>query len=142
MASLTGPITLISPDGRHQAVLSFSGEIRHGPMYYSLTLDGRSFRRRIFGDAGLWSPDSIYFAVQEWGTTSYTHGPQTHLLVIDLQAEREVSLCPADKGFSEPRAFEGDRLVCAKVYYSEAGRREETEELFLSSVNNWSTLRR
>ena len=57
-------ISAPSPDGLHTAHLAVGGEIRFGPLYFSLSVDGRSFGERIFGDAHLWSPASTLFAAQ------------------------------------------------------------------------------
>lgn len=59
-----------SPDSQHNASFFYGGDIRYGPSYFSLLLDGRSFGQRIFGDVYLWSPSSTLFAVQEWLTMS------------------------------------------------------------------------
>lgn len=64
-----------SPDRKHVAVLTYINEIRYGPPYFSLSVDGISFGVRIFGDVYLWSGDSRFFAVQEWMTTNYLGRP-------------------------------------------------------------------
>jgi hypothetical protein len=70
-------IIVTSPDLLDQAVMKYVGEIRFGLAYYSLTIDKISFGEHVFGNSYLWSPGSRYFAVQEWGMTRKSRGPQT-----------------------------------------------------------------
>jgi hypothetical protein len=105
-----------SPNTQHTAHFLFSGEIRFGPPYFSLSVDDYSFGQRIFGDAHLWSPSSNLLAVQEWLTIDYSEGPITALLLIDLDLGREASVARATKGFIVPEAFEGPMIVYRKEY--------------------------
>ncbi|WP_253272487.1 hypothetical protein [Pectobacterium brasiliense] len=56
---------LASFDRQHTAMLICVGEIRFGPPYFSLSIDGSDLEGRIFGRKLLWSPDSRYLAVQD-----------------------------------------------------------------------------
>src|SRR3954468_24503010 len=105
-----------SPDAQHNAHFVCAGEIRFGPLYYSLTVDDYSFGQRIFGDAHLWSPSSNLLAVQEWLTIDYSEGPITALVLIDLSLRREASVARATKGFIVPEAFEGSIIVYREKY--------------------------
>ena len=124
-----------SPDRKHVAVLSYISEIRYGPPYFSLSVDGVSFGVRIFGDVHLWSGDSRFFAVQEWMTTDYQAGPVTQLLLIDVAERRERPLAVANQGWVIPERFEGDRLIYTERYYSDRGREKvmEFEAKFLEA---------
>jgi hypothetical protein len=128
-----------SPDSFHKAVLKYIGEIRFGPAYYSLTIDKISFAERVFGNSYLWSPDSRYFAVQEWETTSEGRGPQTRLLLIDLDLKQECVLCRAEKGFVVPQKFEKDKLIYTKEYYRPRIIKEF--EIEFLSVNRWDNIK-
>src|SRR4051794_34273309 len=97
-------ITAPSPDAQHTARFICGGEIRFGPLYFSLAVDAYSFDPRIFGDAYLWSPSSNLLAVQEWFTTNYSEGPITALVIIDLKLGREAVVARATKGFIVPEA--------------------------------------
>jgi len=109
-------ITSPSPDTQHTALFAFSGEIRFGPPYYSLSVDDYSFGQRIFGDAHLWSPSSNLLAVQEWLTLDYSEGPITALVIIDLVQQREASVERVTKGFVLPKAFNGPIIVYRKEF--------------------------
>jgi hypothetical protein len=104
-------ITSPSPDGQHTAHFAFSGEIRFGPAYYALSVDGSSFDQRIFGSAHLWSPSSTLLAVQEWLTLDYSEGPITALVLIDVHLRRELTVAQATKKFMVPDVFEGSIIV-------------------------------
>src|SRR5690349_12240677 len=110
-----------SPDRQHSASFLYGGDIRFGPSYFSLSIDGRSFGQRIFGDAYLWSPSSALFAVQEWLTIDYSEGPITALVIVDLELGRETTLERVVKAFIVPVAFEGPTIVYRKDYAGQAG---------------------
>ncbi|MCK6540099.1 MAG: hypothetical protein L6Q26_08570 [Anaerolineales bacterium] len=131
-------IVSTSPDGSRKAVLEYADEIRFGPAYYHLKVDNISFGGRVFGDSFLWSPDSRFFAVQEWETTGETLGPKTRLLLIDLEARRECVLSRVDGGFIVPKQFEGGKLIYTKRYH---GKGIENEfEIEFPSLNRWENL--
>jgi hypothetical protein len=79
-----------SPNTQHIAHFVFSGEIRFGPPYYSLSIDDYYFDQRVFGAAHLWSPSSDLLAVQEWLTIDYSEGPITALVLVDIHLGREA----------------------------------------------------
>jgi hypothetical protein len=132
-------IIVPSPDLLHKAVLKYVREIRFGPAYYSLTVDKISYVERVFGNSHLWSPDSRYFAVQEWETTSESSGPQTRLLLIDLDLKQECVLSRAERGFIVPQKFEKDKLIYTKEYRQPSIFKEfEIEFLF---VDRWDNIK-
>ena len=129
-----------SPDGRHTAVLEIAGDVRFGPPYFSLKVDDRDFRKRVFGDACLWSDDSNLFAIQEWLTTSYQDGPKTALTLFDLPNHAECRVSWADRGFIVPAAFEDNLLVYKKQYLGKGITKEF--EMDLRSLKRWKKIRR
>lgn len=131
-------IIVQSPDLLHQVVMKYMGEIRFGPAYYSLTLDKISFGERIFGKSYLSSPDSRYFAVQEWETTSEASGPQTRLLLIDLKLKKQCVLSRAEQGFIVPKKFEKEKLIYTKEYRGQGTIKEFEIEFLL--LDRWDNL--
>jgi hypothetical protein len=113
-----------SPDGRYKAVLEIAGQIECGPPYFNLKIDDLNFGERIFGDAYLWSDDSVYFIIQEWLTTCYCMGPRTALTLFDLSKRKECLISWADKGFIIPISFDGNTLVYKKEYLNKGIVRE------------------
>jgi hypothetical protein len=132
-------ITSTSPDNQHHAFLQYLGEIRFGPAFYTLQIDTISFGKRVFGNKFLWSPDSRYVAIQEWETVSEALGPQTQLLLIDLETRRECVLSKAEQGFILPKKFENDKLIYTKEYYGQ-GVVKEFEIEFLS-LDRWENIK-
>ena len=131
-------ITSPSPDTQHMARLLFSGEIRFGPAYYSLSVDDHSFGERIFGDAHLWSPSSSFLAVQEWLTLDYSEGPITALVIIDLKQGREASVERVTKGFVLPKAFKGSTVVYRKQF---GGQEVDQDfEVDTTKITEWKAL--
>lgn len=127
-----------SPNTQHVAHFAMSGEIRFGPLYYSLSIDGYAFGRRIFGSAHLWSPSSTLLAVQEWLTLDYSEGPITALVLIDVQHKREATVARATKRFLVPETFAGTQLV----YRTEqAGNTDSPPvEVDTSMITEWAML--
>ena len=132
-------IPVQSPNKLYKVILKYLGEIRFGPPYYSLTIDELSFKNRVFGRSCLWSPDSRFFAVQEWESTNEGQGPKTRLLLIDVEQKRECVLSRAEQGFIIPKKFEGDKLVYTKEYPGK-GIVNEFEIEFLN-LNRWEDLK-
>jgi hypothetical protein len=135
MQSIVSP----SPDGKHHVILDYRSEIRFGPAYYSLTVDTIHFRERVFGNSFLWLPASRFVAIQEWETIGESHGPNTRLLLIDLDAKRECVLSWAKKGFIVPKRFADDKLIYAKEYFAPPVTKEF--EIEFLSLNRWEDLK-
>jgi hypothetical protein len=132
-------ITSTSPDHQHSVILEYSGEIRFGPVFYTLKVDTIFFGKRIFGNKFLWSPDSRYFAIQEWETISEALGPQTQLLLLDLETKRECVLSKVEQGFIVPKKFENGKLIYAKEYHGR-GIAKEFEFDFLL-LDKWENIK-
>ena len=127
-----------SPDAQHTAHLLVAGEIRFGPLYFSLAVDDFSFGERIFGDAHLWSPASNVLAVQEWLTTDYGEGPITTLVLIDLDRRREATLVRVTKGFVVPEAFADSKIVYRKEFGGQAT--DQHFDLEIAEIKEWRPL--
>ena len=80
--------TYKSPEKSHGFDLIFEGEIRFGPEYYRLKLDGNLIPNRIFGFEFKWHPESKYLALQEWLTTDYKKGPITALTLVNMKTRK------------------------------------------------------
>lgn len=127
-----------APDGQHTAHFVVGGEIRFGPLYFSLSVDDYSFGQRIFGDVHLWSPTSQLLAVQEWLTIDYSAGPITTLVLIDLERRREATLVRVTKGFVVPEAFEELRIVYRKEFGGQASDQHFDQDI--AEINEWRPL--
>jgi hypothetical protein len=124
-----------SPDGKHTAVFIVQGEIRYGPMYFSLSIDQKPVEKRIFGDEFQWSPDSRYLAVQEWLTMDYEEGPRTRAILFDLEQNRLGYLKAVNKGFATDFVFDNNKIIY-KQQFKGMGRTEEVE-VDISQIVNW-----
>jgi hypothetical protein len=127
-----------SPDGSHAAKFLYESEIRFGPPYYTVELDGRLLRKcllqkRYFGIAGSWSSDSRYLALSEWLSRSESTGPKTQVVVIDIPNRRECALDRMSGGFAEPVRFEGSTLLYTKTFYDREGPHVDTCKVDLTA---------
>ena len=127
-----------SPNSAHSAELLYKGEIRFGPEYYELSIDGSLLRGKIFGSPLTWSQDSRYLAAQEWLTTDEGTGPVTRAVIFDLEQGVHAPLKVADGGFAQDFIFSGAAFVYKKHFH---GRDEVIEaELSLANIHNWQRL--
>ena len=125
-----------SPDGHWRAGLVLAGEIRFGPCYYALQLNGRTLADRIFGEPLVWSEDSRHLVVQEWLTIDYGTGPRTRAVLIRPQEGRCAALAVVEKGFADQFRFGADVLRYCEVL---PGRGEAIQrEVALSAVKPWT----
>ncbi|MDO8965296.1 hypothetical protein [Algoriphagus sp.] len=126
-----------SPDGKHKLSFILEGDIRFGPSYYILELNGKPIKNRIFGFVNLWHPESKYLALQEWLTTDYQEGPITSLTIVDLKEMRISKISTIRKGFISPINFEEDVIIYEKAY--SFGQKGEFE-MDLRTVMNWKKI--
>ena len=131
-------ITSPSPDAQHIAHFAYSGDIRFGPPYFSLSVDDYSFGQRIFGDAHLWSASSKLLAVQEWLTLDYSEGPIISLVLMDFHLGREVTVEQVIKAFLVPVALEDLKIV----YRKDRAGNEGTQrfEVDIAKLTEWSEM--
>jgi hypothetical protein len=124
-----------SPGKKHGFDFIFEGEIRFGPSYFKVNLDGQIISDRIFGFEFKWHPESKYIAFQEWLTVDFKKGPITTLTLVDLENKKIARISRADKGFITPIKFEKYSIVFEKEYFG-TGKKVEYE-IKLSEVKNW-----
>ncbi|KAA9001321.1 hypothetical protein FJU30_08885 [Affinibrenneria salicis] len=129
-----------APDNQHSAEFIIAGEIRFGPAYFSLALDGLVLPERLFGNEALWSPDSRYLAVQEWLAVAGDRGPHTALLCLDITTQTLRRVSSASGGFITPLRFEADKLIYHKRYFSAGGERCIEYEIAFAALPDWEPL--
>lgn len=127
-----------SPDFSHQIDFLYQGEIRFGPAYYGIKLDGKTLKKRTFGLELLWDERSEFLALQEWQTTDFEKGPLTILLLVDLNNNRLARLSVADQGFIKPLRFENENIIYQKEMTS--GQIIEYE-IKMNLIKNWEKIK-
>jgi hypothetical protein len=130
-----------SPDGRHEAELSYAGEIPFGPAYFTLRINSRTFANRTFGHGALWSPDSSILVVTEWHTIDRERGPITSLLLIRLDDWTCSRFPILDKGFALANYFVGHSMVLRHTdEIFQGGSFKVERETDLSTIDDWNPL--
>ena len=124
-----------SQNKKHSFDFIFEGEIRFGPTYYKIKLDGQLIENRIFGFEFKWHPNSTFLALQEWLTIDYQKGPKTALTLIDLQKGKVARISTAEKGFIKPIKFNNDIIIFEKEYL--ANGKIVEYEINLDEIKNW-----
>ncbi|ARV16254.1 hypothetical protein [Polaribacter sp. SA4-12] len=127
-----------SPRKTHGFDFIFEGEIRFGPEYYKLKLDGMLISNRIFGFEFKWQPESKYLALQEWLTTDAQKGPITALTLVNLDTREFARISKTEKGFVKPLRFEKELIIFEKKYLA-TGKTVEYEINYLQ-IENWKKI--
>ncbi|TGL62022.1 hypothetical protein [Leptospira sarikeiensis] len=130
----------ISPSKQHRYELIYIDEIRFGPPYYSLKINGKLLRNRIFGEVAKWSNDSRYLAVQEWLTIDYAEGPITRVMLFDMEANKYTTFKELEKGFVEKFRFINDQLIYL-CDYNNRKRTNEEVRIELGSIKKWYSMK-
>ncbi|WP_167882674.1 hypothetical protein [Leptospira licerasiae] len=130
----------LSPNKKHKYELIYDGEIRFGPPYYSLKINGKLVKNRIFGEDAKWSNDSRYLAVQEWLTIDYAEGPITRVMLFDLEMNKYITFKELEKGFVEKFKFINNNFIYVRDY---GGRKRTYEEVQvdLSIIKKWYSMK-
>ena len=118
-----------------RAELRFAGEIRFGPAYFVLWIDGREIPNRIFGDCLQWSADGRFLVAQEWLTTDYGSGPITCAAVMDVENGKIARMKTIQKGFAEDFQLEADALIYRENLPAK-GKSTEMK-IALAAIDNW-----
>ena len=126
-----------SPDKQHRVALVYEGEIRFGPAYYRIEIDGWQLPDKLCGEKLFWSPDSRYLALEEWLTTQESEGPVTRLLLVDLATMKAAAFETLEGGFLENVRFLDGGVFYVKRFPA-TGKGSETEVDY-SHISNWSS---
>jgi hypothetical protein len=129
-----------SPNGSGVVTLTYVGEIRFGPPYFALRINGKLLAERVFGEVVVWSPDSQYFAAQEWLTTSEAEGPQTSLVCFQPTTGKQCKVSGIRGGFIKPKEFVGEKLIYSKELYSNGHYQTTEYEIEFKSLPRWEAL--
>ncbi|WP_449623145.1 hypothetical protein [Robertmurraya sp. Marseille-Q9965] len=131
-------INIKSPDKEKEVTFSYLGEIRFGPVYYSMQVGTLQFKDRYFSYNGIWSPDSSLFAVEEWLTIREVEGPKMRLVIIDVKQNKEAVISLVNKGFFYPIRIQDDKIIYRKDFRSMGLVKEF--EVIISEIKNWTNI--
>lgn len=108
------PVTSGSPNGRHVIARDSTREESLGRPLFRLRLNGvvldsrRGIGKWLFGEEVVWSTDSRYLAAQRWDLPD--RGPQTSILLIDLEEGLWQVVGPGYRAVMRPVSFHGTQL--------------------------------
>jgi hypothetical protein len=88
--------------------LIFSGEMRFGPDYYELHINGRKIEGFVYGFSRSEFENGRYLAIEEWQTLDYQNGPITRVAIFDLKNNLVARLKVVDKGFVSGFKLQGN----------------------------------
>lgn len=127
-----------SPNGEHTFTFINEGEIRFGPSYNAIVLNGIRIANRLFGSAHEWSANSRYLALQEWLTTNYQRGLCTALSIVNTERKQIARVSQTNDGFITPLYFENNRIIFQKGCITKGLLSEF--EITLSDITQWQDL--
>ncbi|MFZ1694961.1 MAG: hypothetical protein WAT74_17325 [Flavobacteriales bacterium] len=135
----TPEIVRHSPERRHVVEYLFRGEIRFGPAYFSIRLDGRSVADIVVGEEGHWLSDSLY-AAQEWLTTEERLGPNTRLLLIDASKGVVSKFKVVEGGFVGSFELLASVVRYRKRWHSGRGVSVTEAAVNIGDIRNWTPI--
>jgi hypothetical protein len=122
-----------SPNRKIDLYLQYEGDIRFGPVYFSLIIGGVRIRNRFFGGEVFWSRDSKYFAAQEWLNTKEDLGPHTRLVLFNVESRQETTVAESAGGFVSALRFYPESFT----YQEERGESRHLWNVSYDELENW-----
>ena len=115
--------------------LDIAGEIRFGPQYFELEIQGVKIPKYYYGFNRAELEGGRYLAIEEWLTTDYQKGPITRVAIFDLENGLVSRLKTVQKGFVSSFKLANGVFSYRKEFHAK-GKVVESE-LDWSSLNNW-----
>jgi hypothetical protein len=125
---------LVSPDGAHEALLTYVDEIPWGERYYHLVLNGSGFGRQIFTDRHLWVLDCAGLVIEQYVfDEGYPWPKRSRLLLLDaVRPPLQMKLVELYRGEDPAQLREGYPFI-RPIAYRDGTLTYETSELARNS---------
>ena len=120
-------LVIPSPGDRHEVVLKVLGEIRYGPNYNALWIDGVELKGIHVGDNAEWLSANL-LALQEWIHVAGREGPDTRVLVIDADKRLLFRGPVIDRGLVADFRLEGEQ-VAYRIWFNGGPRIEDNHRV-------------
>ncbi|KAF7786146.1 hypothetical protein PRUB_a0620 [Pseudoalteromonas rubra] len=118
--------------------LSYESEIKFGPAYYSLEIEGHKVPGFYYGFDRSELLNGRYLAIQEWLTTDYKKGPKTRVAIFDLDNKLVSRLEVVEKGFVSDFRLTDNIFSYRKTYHANA--RVVDLEVGWDAIEEWSDI--
>ena len=122
-----------SPNDKHNIYLTYAGDIRFGPVYFTMVINGSRMKNRYFGGEIFWSKDSEYFAAQEWLSVDEKKGPHTRLILFRPTNKQEANIAESNGGFLSALRFYPESVT----YEEEKSGRRYLANVALEEIKLW-----
>ena len=137
---MTKPIgAYLSPGNIYGFDFIYAGEVRFGPPYYYMVLQGKLILDKVFGFEFKWDADARYIAIQEWLLDEQPNGSLTALSIIDPMHQTICQVTPWEQGLVFPIDFKEDILSYEKEWGSNGHLTQH--QVKLTEIGNWTRLR-
>ena len=106
----------VSPNGEFILSFRYIGDIRFGPSFFRMKINGNIVKDMYFTRSFVWSADSRYLAVQKWIELDPHNGPHTSIFLMDLKRDVWTEIAKTYKGLVNPVRINNEQIVFSKEY--------------------------
>ncbi|MCG7563089.1 hypothetical protein [Pseudoalteromonas sp. McH1-42] len=131
-------ISQMTRKSKVQYQLNYKSEVKFGPAYYSLEIEGHKVPTFYYGFERSELLGGRYLAIQEWLTTDYRKGPKTRVAIFDLEKKLVSRLEIVEKGFVSDFRLTEKIFSYRRTYYANA--RVVDQEVDWDSIEKWSDI--
>lgn len=129
-------LVIPSPLDAHVVVLKVVGEIRYGPNYNRVLVDGVELAGVHVGDDPVWlSPQLL--ALQAWIHVAGRQGPDTCMLLIDAEQQLMFRSSVVECGIVHGFRLVGDTVYYRPGYYGPERPAEEELSVRITDRSKW-----
>lgn len=129
-----------SPNRKYILSFKYIADIRFGPSFYRLRINGQLIKDQYFSKSFIWSADSRYLMIQKWMDINPHNGPHTSVLLIDLNRNMMVEIAKTFKGLASPIRFTRDDIVYSKEYIAPGLPPYYEERIKTNDLEGWQRL--
>ncbi len=130
----------ISPDGEHILTFRYIGDIRFGPSFFRMKINGNIVKDMYFTRSFVWSSDSRYLAVQKWIELDPHNGPHTSIFLMDMKRDVWTEIARTYKGLVNPVRLNKDQIVFSKEYIAPGLPPYFEERKTIQEIKDWKKM--
>lgn len=130
----------VSPDGEFILSFRYIGDIRFGPSFFRMKINGNIVKDMYFTRSFVWSADSRYLAVQKWIELDPHNGPHTSIFLMDMKRDVWSEIAKTYKGLVNPVRLSKDQIVFSKEYIAPGLPPYFEERKSIQDINDWKKM--
>ena len=115
--------------------LVYVDELRMGPPYYQLVINGKIVKKKLFFQHHIFDSDNTKVAITEY--SHFGADLLSILWVIDLNTQKVFEISKQRNGIIQPFRFEGSKLIYIKEPLDNESRECERDLSNIVPMNIW-----